>query len=289
MKTSTVQIKVERKNGLFSNLGKPESVQQLASFRQDAGLTSARDNRAFAPFLETQGAISSLKKKAKELMEALDYYKIRVVGTTSTEIAVSTHELHCPHIEGAKATSEVLLTEKQTEDCSLEIFGVGGGDDFKISLGYGESLEAESVCVATIHSIPAIYELCEINTPDSRVVRFARLKSIDKESKRIEGVELSGNSDDCEVISFTKVPGSKEEKISVVKFDKAKYQKTLVLDVGWTWKTSAKVKLEKFGLEVGTNFLVEKTAKTELKYHLAKGKYIAYKPQNRLKWLWKVV
>lgn len=289
MKTSTVTIKVERKNGLFNNLGKPESVQQLASFRKDAGLTSAYDNKTFAPFLETQGAISAIKKKAKKLMDLLAYYDIRVVGTTRGEIAISTHELHCPHIAGAKATSEVVLTDKQTEDSSLEIFGVGGGDDFKISLGYGESLEAEGVCVATIHSIPAVYELCEMNTPDGTVRRFARLQSIDEQTKRIEGVTLSGDSDDCEVVRFAKVPGSKEEKINVLEFDKAKMQKILVLDIGWTWNTSTKVKLEKFGLEVGTNFLVEKTAKTELRYHLAKGKYLAYKPQNRLKWLWKVV
>ncbi len=289
MKTRTVTIKVERKNGLFNNLGKPESVQQLASFRKDAGLTTAYDNKTLAPFLESQGVINALKKKAKQLMDALAYYDIRTIDTTHSEIAVSTHELHCPHIAGAKATSEVLLTEKQSEDCSLEIFGVGGGDDFKISLGYGESLEAEGECVATIHSIPAVFELCEMNTPDGMVRRFARLQSIDDQTKRIEGVTLSGDSDDCEVVRFAKVPGSKEEKINVVKFDKAKLQKTLVLDVGWTWKTSAKVKLEKFGLEVGTNFILEKTAKTELRYHLAKGKYLAYKPQNRLKWLWKVV
>jgi hypothetical protein len=289
MKVSTVPIKVERRNGLFNNLGQPESLQQLGRFRQDAGLTTKEDNQTFAPFLESQGPISFLKRKAKELSKVLGFYDIRVIGTTRGEIAINTHELHCPHVEGASATMEVVLTEQQTEDCSLEIFGIGGGDEFKISLGYGEGLETEGSCVAIVHLISAIYELCEVNTPDGRQQKFVRLQSLEDNSKRIEGMTLSRENDACQFVSFDEVAGSITSPINLVKFDKAKYSRTLNLEVGWSWKSAVKVKLEQFGLDVGTSFLVEKTAKTELKYSLTKGNYIAYKPQNQLKWLWKVV
>jgi hypothetical protein len=289
MKVDTVPIKVERSKGLFNNLGEPESLLQLGRFRRDAGLTTEKDNQTFAPFLEPQGGtIDFLKRKAKELREILGYYDIHVIGTTRAEITISAYELHCPHVEGTSATLEAMQTEQQTEDCSLEIFGVGGGDEFKTSLGYGEGLETEGSCAAIVYSIPAIYELCEVNTPDGRKQRFVRLERVEENSKRIVGMTLSGEMDACQVVSFDEVPGSRREPITV-QFDKGKYSKTFNLEVGWSWKSEAKVKLEQFGLEVGTSFLIEKTAKTELKYSLANGEYIAYKPQNQLKWLWRVV
>src|SRR4029077_5786579 len=111
------------------------------------------------------------------------YYDVRVVKTQTSTMKIVVNQLHCPRVAGAEAKLRVIREIEGSNEESVEILGIGGGDEFKTSFAIGESLKANGACISTIHSLQATFELCEINTPDGRVHKFSRLKDLDDRSE----------------------------------------------------------------------------------------------------------
>src|SRR6266850_5055032 len=133
---TSLRIKVERRKGFVNNLGEAGSLQQLRRFRNDAGLTEPQDDQIFAPYmLEPQGAITDFfRERAADLQRILSRYDVRVLKTQETTFNIAVNELHCPRVQGAEAKLRVIRgIEESTED-SIEILGIGGGDEYKTSL-----------------------------------------------------------------------------------------------------------------------------------------------------------
>jgi hypothetical protein len=292
MKVSQVAIKVERKSGFFNSLGEVESLRQLRRFKHDAGLMSPADDQLFAPYmLETQGAVTDfIRRRVADLKKLLSKYDVRVVATETGMLSIAVNELHCPHVTGASATLKLVKEGGETDECSIEILGIGGGDEFKAVFKTGERLEADGACIATIHSIPVVFERCEMNTPDGRVQRFVRTKALETNTEMIEGVVLTLENDACQTANFDVTGGpGKREPINLLKYQ-GKYVKTLEIEEGTKWTSEAKIKLESFGINVGAKFVLHKTAKTELEYALVEGySYVALKPPNQFRWLWRAL
>src|SRR4029077_8305912 len=132
METSTVPITIERRNGFFRSLGEPGSLQQLRRFRNDAGLTSPEDDKAFAPYsIETQGQITDfIRERANDLKAFFAYYDVRVVKTQTSTMKIVVNQLHCPRVAGAEAKLRVIREIEGSNEESVEILGIGGGDEF---------------------------------------------------------------------------------------------------------------------------------------------------------------
>ena len=289
MRTSAVQIRIERTSGFFNNLGEPASLQQLPTFRKYAGLVTPRDDELFAPYMiETHGkVIDFLRRRAADLKKF--FSDVRVLGTQRAAIKIAVNELHCPRALGASAESRVVRETEESDDCVIEVLGIGGGDEFKTIFSVGHSLKTEGSCVATVHSLMGLFELCELDTPDGQVRRFPRLKELDETSEITEGIVLSSTNDACQTTDFGSMTNAKRETIDLRQFGEAELTKTLEIEVGFTWTSEAKIKLEDFGINIGATYRAKKNSKTKLEYFLARGyKYLVLKPNNQPNWLWRV-
>lgn len=229
-----------------------------------------------------------LKEKLDQLRQF--FSDVRVIGTQQSRIDVAVTELHCPRATGVKAKLSVVRETENTEDCSIEILGIGGGDEYTITFSVEDGLETgNGSCIAAIYSLLADFELCELDTPDGAVRRFIRLKKLVPDSEKVTGVGLVGPADACQTTDFSKLTNVPHEYFELLKYGSATYQKTLSLAKGSKWKGNAKIKLEDFGINIGATYEGLRKNKTELQYTLMGGfDYLAIKPQNELSWFWRV-
>jgi hypothetical protein len=285
------QTTVERRGGLFSSLGEPRSLRHLEKFIEDAGLTPDEAKEWFEPYLLERRSRARSADFARDLARKLEqffrYYDPVPVEEQDGFITVSVNELHCPRVEGATAKLTAKAKAGRKETCGIKIFGIGGGDEFFVAVQAKEVLETEANCVATIHMIEAVFERCEMNTPDSRKVSFIRLKEVRPQNLITKGRVLK-DDDACMAFQLDpNMPGD-AETVEISEFPSAKLTKGLMLEYGSKASSSSGVKLEKLGGEVMAQYEVTKSYETELEYSLVEGyRYVALKPSGRASWLWR--
>jgi hypothetical protein len=281
---------VERRRGLFSSLGEPASIQHLDRFLKDADLTSPEAQEWFAPYLvESQGRVGDfIRDAARRLGDFLSTYPPVPVASQEGFITVAVNELHCPRVEGARATLTVKGSEGRKETCGIKIFGIGGGDEFSVTVQARAEMETEGRCVATVHMLPAVFEKCVMNTPDSRRVSFVRLKELKPRSLITVGKVLDGDEDAC--VEFQTHPEleGETETFDISDFASAKLTQGLTVEYGSKWKAESGVKLDMLGLEAKAEYEATKSYTTELAYTLVEGyRYVTLKPADRASWLWR--
>lgn len=287
MKSFVKPLKTERRNGLFTNLGDP-SLQQLRRFMTSAGISPADIERCGLRTVESLGVGHLLKDTLDKLQQF--FSDVRVLKTETSRIEVSVSELHCPRATGAKAKLSVVRETEEVGDCSIEILGIGGGDEYKTTFSVEDGLETTNgACVAAIYSVLAVFESCELDTPDGQVRRFVRLKRLEPNSESVKGVQLEGTADACQTTDFAALTNVTQEPFDLRGYGAATYQKTLSLARGTKWKGEAKIKLADLGINLGAAYEGSRTHKTELEYSLVGGfDYLAIKPKNERSWLWRV-
>lgn len=288
MTTREEPATVERRGGLFSSLGEPESLGHLQKFLRDAGLTSEEAEEWFAPYLvETQGPVTDfMRDAARRLRDFLGKYDAVPVESQEGFITVAVNELHCPRVEGASATLTVKAKEGRKETCGIKIFGIGGGDEFSVTVEAREVIETEGRCVATVHLLPAVFEKCVMSTPDSRQVSFVRLKEVRPRHRITKGMALDGDADACN--AFARDATLEGGSVDISDFGAAKLTTGLTIEYGSKWKAESGVKLDKLGLEATAEYEAEKNYTTELDYKLVEGySYTPLKPAGGASWLWR--
>lgn len=282
-------LKVERTNGFFSNLGDSSSLLQLPRFIKSTGLTSPADVELFAAYtIESLGVGSFLREKIEALKRF--FSDTRVIATHKSRIEIAVTELHCPRATGAKAKLSVVRETEETEDFSVEILGIGGGDEYTTTFSVGDELEtSDGACIAAIYSVLAVFESCEIDTPDGQVRRFVRLKNLEPDNESIRGVKLVGAADACQTANFGDLTNVTQKRFEFRDYGSATFGRDLSLERGSKWKGQAKIKLDDLGIDIGASYEGSRTHKTELKYTLVGGfDYLAIKPQNQLSWIWRI-
>ncbi len=290
MPTHEESATVERGGGLFSSLGEPESIRHLQKFIRDTGLMSPDEQEWFAPYLvETQGPAGDfVRDAARRLRDFLNAYDAVPVESQEGFITVAVNELHCPRVEGASARLTVKAEQGRKETCGIKIFGIGGGDEFSITVQAREVLETAGRCVATVHMLPAVFERCVMNTPDSRQVSFVRLREVQPRNLITKGQVLEGDEDACNAFRRHPELDGETETVDISDFASAKLTKGLTVEYGSTWKAESGVKLDKLGLDVTAEYEASKSYTTELEYTLAEGyRYVSLKPADRASWLWR--
>jgi len=285
------QTTVKRRGGLFSSLGEPESLRHLEKFLKDADLTSEEARDWFTPYLIGRQARARstdfARDIARKLQEFFSYYDPVPVEQQEGFIIVSVNELHCPRVVGASAKMTVKAEEGRKETCGIKIFGIGGGDEFAVTLQAKEALETEANCVATVHMLPAVFERCKMKTPDSREVSFIRLKEVQPRNLITKGQVLRDN-DACKAFHLDPNLPGETETVEISDFNSARLTKGLSLEYGSKWSSESGVKLDKMSAEVTAGYELTKSYTTELEYSLVEGyRYVALKPHNRGSWLWR--
>jgi hypothetical protein len=170
--------------------------------------------------------------------------------------------------------------------CVVKIFGVGGGDTFKLKYEAKDTLEVHEVCGAFIYSFPAVWEYCEIHDAHGLPTRFVRLKEVLSDCEKLLVKNLT--PEPC--LDPKLNPQSAEELCEIDLRDQrgVTVKKSLKVLAEVKFKGDAKVELPTFGVEVGTAFEAERSYETELEYVLPGGRqYIAFRPANRGTWLWR--
>lgn len=285
------QTTVQRRDGLFSSLGEPRSLRHLEKFLKDAGLTSDEAKGWFEPYLLERNSRARSTELTRDLAQRLgqffSYYDPVPVAEQEGFITVSVNELHCPRVQGAQAKLTAKAKAGGKETCGIKIFGIGGGDEFFVTMHAKEVLETDANCIATVHMIPAIFERCEMNTPDSRKISFTRLKEVRPRNLLTKGRVLH-DDDACKAFHLDpNMPGD-AEIVEISDFTSSKLTKGLTLEYGSKSSFEAGVKLDKLGGEVTAGFELTKSYETELEYSLVAGyRYMALKPSNQANWLWR--
>lgn len=290
MTTDEAQTTVERRGGLFSTLGDPESLRHLQKFLKDTALTSEDEQEWFAPFMPERQSRARMPDFAREaalkLHKFFSAYDPVPVEEQDGFITVSVNELHCPRVAGAKAKLTVKAGHGRKETCGIKIFGIGGGDEFSVTVQAKEVLETDANCVATVHMLPAVFERCEMSTPDSRKVSFIRLKEVLPRNLITKGQVL--HDDACQAFHLDPGLPGETETVEIADFTSAKLTKVLTLEYGSRWSVESGLKLDKLGAEVTAGYELTKSYATELEYSLVDGyRYVALKPRDRASWLWR--
>ena len=280
-------LKVERKNGFFSDAVEP-SLSQVRRLLKSAGITTNADLALLGGPVESLGMGDSLRGTIDNIKRFFSDTRVTATQTSRIEIAVT--ELHCPRATGVKAKLSVVRETEETGDCSVEIFGIGGSDEYTTTFSVEDALEtSDGACIAAIYSVDAVFEACEIDTPDRQVRRFVRLKELVPNTGGVKGIQLTGTADACQTTDFGLI-NVNPEPFNLRQFPAASsIQQTLSLERGSKWKGGAKIKLEELGIEFGASYEGSRTHKTTLEYTLVGGfDYLAIKPRNQISWLWRV-
>jgi hypothetical protein len=285
-----VPVKVERQSGLFSTLGYPESVLHLPRFLAETQLLSTPAGQELSQVTAAERGTHlalSFRGLAQKLKDYLAKYDVKVIGEQEALITLVVNELHCPRVPGATGRLTVEVTEEESSECSLEILGVGGGDEFTLSFTASDTLEAENNCVAASYSFPAVWEKCQILTGDGRIQPFVRLKDINQRCEKVVGKAL-----DVDACTFTAPDQSflgVQHEFDLTQAGSLEFGRSLSIEVGSKFKEEFNIKFEKLELNASASYIATKKYKTELEYNLKAGhRYTAFRPQDSSKWLWKV-
>lgn len=289
-----VPVQVERQSGLFSTLGYPESILHLRRFIDDADLAATPAGRELAPLVAPGAGTHmsfSFRRLAESLKDFFSRYDVRVVGEQTAPITVAVNELHCPRVKGTRAKLSVEVEVEEASSCSVEILGIGGGDEHTLKFVARDTLEIEANCVGAVYSFPAVWESCEILTGDgTKVHRWARLKEVLLEDgEKVEGAPL--DPDACQLTSpaSPSVAGW-EPGFDLTKGEGISFSRQLTLEAGATTKQEVGLKLDKLGLEAKADVTITRKYKTEFEYTLAPGHhYLPFRPPESARWLWKVL
>lgn len=281
-----VKINVERGKGLFSSIGEPQSIQYLPRFLRDAHL---EDDPVLEPYTaQNQGVRESVQDLGRRLKEVLAWYDVRILREETRSLIIAVNELHCPRVPGARGELKIGSVDEESSECTIEVLGIGGGDEFKLTVGEVRGLTVENNCVATYYYVPAVWQECEVTTPDNRQQKFIRLGSVLDDAEVIESKEIS--DDACKSTDLDQVPGNKRREFDLIQPAGITMSTSLKIDSESTWTAKAKLSLEEIGLEVGTTLKGKRSYSTELTYTLTAGhRYCAYMHERSSRWLWKVL
>jgi hypothetical protein len=279
-------LEIQRTNGFFSNLGNEASIRQLRQFVRSAGLT---DEPFLVPYTVQSLGFGDSLQKGIEAVKTF-FSDTRVIATQKSCIEFAVTELHCPRAAGVKAKLAVTRETEEEQDFSIEILGIGGSDEFTTTFSVGNEIEtSDGACIVAIYSIMAVFESCEIDTPDRQVRRFVRLKNLEPNTTSVTGKRLLDTADACQTTDFATPTSIPPEPFRFKDFAPATFTEKLSLAKGSKWKGKAKIKLDQLGIDFGAAYKGSRTHKTELEYTLVGGfDYLAVKPDNHISWLWQV-
>jgi hypothetical protein len=281
-----VKINVERGKGLFSAIGEPKSIEYLPRFLRDAHLED--DPTLVAYTTQNQGVRESVQDLGQRLKEWLARYDVRILSEETRPLTIAVNELHCPRVPGTRGELKIGSVDEESDDCTIEVLGIGGGDQFKLTVGELRGLTVENNCVATYYSVPAVWQECEVTTPDNRLRKFVRLDRVLDHAEVIEGKEIV--DDACRSPDLDKVPGNKLREFNLTQLAGTTMSTSLKIDSESTWTAQTKLSLKEIGLDIGATLKGKRSYSTELTYTLAAGhRYCAYMHEHSSRWLWKVL
>lgn len=216
------------------------------------------------------------------LLKLLGAQKIEILNTQTKWLPISLCHVYCPEVEHSKVKIECANSKSFIGDTNIEILGIGGGANFNIEFTSALEIEAQSKSFAIVYEFESVWEHIKLTEVDGTIKEFCRLKSINENHRRATTLDLN-NSLEIQEDQIDQV-----EEIILKKGVKG--VKKMSIKSGRQLKTSSKLKLETFGLEVGTEMIVANQFDINCEYTLPGGyTYKAIHPRNAAYWFWIVV
>lgn len=289
-----VPISVERQPGLMSTLGYTESLLHVRRFIDStpalAGTELLDDLRRYTnEDGESDELLGySFKGLARQLRDFFTRRRLVVVGEETGEIPITAHELHLPAAPGCSARLTTLAAGEETTGFSVDVFGIGGGDEFSLAFEAGYTIEAATRCVRVAYSVPAVWEVVEVSSGDGQGQRYLRLKDINPSCERLAA--SVPDADPCHSPGLD--PSNAVERREFDLPDEASIGLTTTLKIQANREWSSKVGIRLSALDVGVDVAMraKQSFTTELEYALVSGhRYVAWRRSDNPAWLWRSI
>jgi hypothetical protein len=288
----SIPVSVERSPGLMSTLGYPESVLHVRGFIDSAPELAGtefvdslrqyahKDSRAeeFLGF--------SLKEIARELQGFLRRRRLSVIAEATGEVPVTVHELHLPRVTGCRASLSTVTSRERHAGFTVDILGIGGGDEFTLSFEAGYSIDTSDRCIRVVHSVPVVWELVEVDSGDTTApVRFVRLKNVMPSCDRI--ISETADADPCTGVVPDSPDLAEKREFSLTGDAEHELKTSLKVLANQAWSSTLGLNVSSLGLSAQVTMKSTQSFATNLEYTLVSGyNYLAWRQKNRPTWFW---
>jgi|GEM_PF-5809456 len=223
------------------------------------------------------GNWSAIIERLKQLFKE---QTIEILDTQTSWLPVSIYHCYCPEVEGATVKIEYKDVASSEGETSVEVLGVGGGASFTLEFSSSLKVESENKSFALVYEFESKWEQVRLTEPDGKSVEFCRLAEVNSENRKVSTVFLN-----TPIIDKTEI--DQQEQISLKK--ETTGTKKITIKSGSELKVSNKLKLEQFGIEIGTEITTANQFEISYTYSLPGGRvYKLIHPKNTAYCLWEV-
>lgn len=279
---SLSNIKIHKGISLYEDSNSKDLVQKAESLARSGLIDGTALKEEILQLTSNKGNYmagnwSWIIEKIKEL---LGKQKIEVLGKQQQWLPVSIYHCYCPDVEGAKVKIEFKDTDTEEGETSVEVLGIGGGASFNLEFTSSLSVESENKSFALVYEFESHWEHVRLTEPNGNSVEYCRIVQVNADNRKASTVMLDQPIIDRDNLDST-------EQISL----KAGMtgSKTFNIKSGSELKVSNKLKLEQFGIEIGTEITTANQFELTYEYGLPGGHvYTALHPTNAAYWVWEV-
>jgi len=277
-------VKITSGIDLFEEADSRDLLQKARFFASSGILDNTKLQNDILSLTENRGAYmagnwSETLEKIKVILKML---KIEVLGQQSLWMPVSIYRAYCPDVENAKVRIECSNTNSFTGDTCVEVLGIGGGSTFNIEFKTALEAVAQNKSFEVIYEFESLWEHVKLIEPGGNATELCRLRKINKKHSRASTHILEPmwpEIADDQIVEIKEFNPDKDIPVTT----------KLSVKSGSQLKVSSKFKLEKFGLEAGTEITTANQFDINYEYTLPGGKhYKAIRPKDASYWLWTV-
>jgi hypothetical protein len=275
------ELKIKRGIDLFDNNSDKDLVQKAEAFAASEPAAGTVLSMQILQLTSNQKEYlnGNWKNIISQLKSLFKKQKIEVLGRETNWLPVSIYHAYCPDVEGAKVKIECTGENTTEGETSVEILGIGGGPSFNLEFASALEVEADNKSFSLVYEFESVWEHIRLTQPDGHSIEFCKLAEINKNTRKVHTDLLQAPVYD---------PASDIEETEEITLGEGIIgTKKLSIKSGSILKVSKKLKLEKIGLEAGTEITTANQFELAYEYSLPGGRtYIASHPRNAAYWLW---
>ena len=265
--------------GFFENIGRPDCIQQLATFIETPGIKGTFMEGAVREFLPTEGALLSpfWRNLAQRLSGVMDTYRFEVIEVQEYPMEFHVHNLFCPKVKDATASLTVGSEEGSTGSCRFEILGVGGGPEHMLTTEISDRFTTKGESIAIYYTFKTIWEKCIIHRDDQQTT-FTRLMKIDDTF-----CETSIKPLDPGKFDVHRYAVKKQEQVDLSSIGSS-VTKSFTVKKGLKWEASTEIKV--YGIKMGPKYSASMQWTNSYELNLPPGHRHEVTRFNDVPWIW---
>lgn len=282
---SAGKIQIKKGIDLFEAEDSPDLLSKARKFAMSKEMSGSPISQQILQIVADRGLYLSgnWKHYFQRLVALFTGCQYEVLRSEKDWYPVAYYTIHCPPVEGARATLEYGEGKDNMRSSTIEILGIGGGPNFTIEMEDVTGVEISEHSIALVVDFECTWELIRLTTPAGDVSEFWKLSDIDKSYKSLKAVRIDSAK------SIVAQVGIEEVKTYVVD-PIATLTSSLLVKAGCEYKISKSLKLEKLGIEIGTEATASHHHQLKYTYLLPGGyNYKAVRPVNCNYWIWELV